>query len=43
MEFDTPEALLQKPNSIFTQMAMATGDSQIEHLVQCVVSQGIKT
>jgi ABC-type multidrug transport system fused ATPase/permease subunit len=34
MDFDTPVALLQKPDSIFTQMAMATGDSQFEHLVQ---------
>jgi ABC-type multidrug transport system fused ATPase/permease subunit len=34
MDFDTPEALLQKPDSIFTQMAMATGDSQFEQLVQ---------
>jgi ABC-type multidrug transport system fused ATPase/permease subunit len=34
MDFDTPEALLQKPDSIFTQMALATGDSQFEQLVQ---------
>jgi ABC-type multidrug transport system fused ATPase/permease subunit len=34
MDFDTPEALLQKPDSIFTQMAMATGNSQFKQLVQ---------
>jgi ABC-type multidrug transport system fused ATPase/permease subunit len=34
MNFDTPEALLQNPDSIFRHMALASGPSQFEQLLQ---------